>query len=134
MNKNTLIPLINIAVPYGANQAISLFGVVSKGATVVEDVRQVGGEVKSELAKTVCDVRDWCHDRPLFYAYFGFFAFLISGIFRIWLKLGDDEAMFSVFIPVAIVLFIVLVKRLPRSLRKMGIISDPPDRFGPWFK
>lgn len=63
-----------------------------------------------------------------------FFDFLISGIFRIWLKLGDDEAMLKIFAPVAIVLFIVLVKRLPRSLRKMGIISDPPDRFGPWFK
>ncbi|MCA8225029.1 hypothetical protein LGM69_26500 [Burkholderia multivorans] len=43
MNNNTLIPLINTAAPYGTTQAISLFGVASKGATVVEDVKQVSG-------------------------------------------------------------------------------------------
>ncbi|WP_310677943.1 hypothetical protein, partial [Burkholderia multivorans] len=43
MNDNTLIPLINTAAPYGTTQAISLFGVASKGATVVEDVKQVSG-------------------------------------------------------------------------------------------
>jgi hypothetical protein len=63
-----------------------------------------------------------------------FFAFLISGIFRISLRLGDDEAMLKVFVPTAIILFIVLMRFMPKSLQKMGIISDSPDRFGPWFK
>ncbi|WP_159068972.1 hypothetical protein [Burkholderia metallica] len=43
MNSNTLIPLLNTAMPYGATQVISLFGVVNKGAVVVDDVKQVGG-------------------------------------------------------------------------------------------
>jgi len=63
-----------------------------------------------------------------------FFAFIVSGIFRILLKLGDDEAMLKVFVPATIILFIVLMRFMPKSLRKMGIISDSPDRFGPWFK
>lgn len=63
-----------------------------------------------------------------------FFAFLISGIFRISLRLGDDEAMLKVFVPTVIILFIALMRFMPKSLRKMGIISDSPDRFGPWFK
>ncbi|RQR49426.1 hemagglutinin, partial [Burkholderia sp. Bp9126] len=43
MNNNTLIPFLNTAAPYGTTQAISLFGVVNKGAAVVDDVKQVGG-------------------------------------------------------------------------------------------
>ncbi|WP_334043434.1 hypothetical protein [Burkholderia ambifaria] len=63
-----------------------------------------------------------------------FFAFLISGVFRISLRLGDDEAMWKVFLPVMLVLFVALMRFVPKSLRKMGIVSDSSERFGPWFK
>ncbi|MBU9147386.1 hypothetical protein KTD26_33440 [Burkholderia multivorans] len=125
---------VNTAARYGVTQAISLFGVVSKGATVVEDVKQVDGEVKVNWRRLYATLEIGITTGLFSMFISAFFAFLISGIFRIWLKLGDDEAMLKVFVPVVLVLFIVLVKRLPRSLRKMGIIGDPPDRFGPWFK
>jgi len=42
INNNTLIPFINQAAPYGTTQGILLFGVGSKGATVINDIRPVG--------------------------------------------------------------------------------------------
>jgi filamentous hemagglutinin len=44
INNNRLIPFVNKALPYGANQTILLFGVGSKGATVINDIRHIGGE------------------------------------------------------------------------------------------
>ncbi|MCF2133970.1 MULTISPECIES: hemagglutinin repeat-containing protein [Mycetohabitans] len=42
INNNTLIPFINQAAPYGTTQGILLFGVGSKGATVIDDIRHAG--------------------------------------------------------------------------------------------
>ncbi|WP_330728558.1 hemagglutinin repeat-containing protein [Burkholderia multivorans] len=42
INNNTLIPFINQAAPYGTTQGILLFGVGSKGATVINDVHRAG--------------------------------------------------------------------------------------------
>jgi hypothetical protein len=44
INNNTLIPLINQAAPYGTTQGILLLGVGSKGATVINDLRDTGGQ------------------------------------------------------------------------------------------
>jgi hypothetical protein len=33
-----------------------------------------------------------------------------------------------------LVLVVYWVRRLPSRLRKAGMISDKPDKFGPWFK
>ncbi|WP_217352255.1 hemagglutinin repeat-containing protein [Paraburkholderia bonniea] len=44
MNNNTLIPFVNQAAPYGTTQGILLFGVGSKGATVINDVRRSGDQ------------------------------------------------------------------------------------------
>lgn len=62
-----------------------------------------------------------------------FWAFLFSGVCRIVFHLGDDQSMKLVFLPTAIVLFIVPLKLLPNRLRKMGMVSDSPTKFGPWF-
>jgi filamentous hemagglutinin len=43
-NNNTLIPFINQAAPYGTTQGILLFGVGSKGAAVINDIRHTGGQ------------------------------------------------------------------------------------------
>ncbi|WP_155633757.1 hypothetical protein [Burkholderia territorii] len=42
INNNILIPFINQTAPYGATQGILLFGVGSKGAVVLNDIRHVG--------------------------------------------------------------------------------------------
>ncbi|MEJ2768269.1 hypothetical protein [Mycetohabitans sp. B46] len=44
INNNTLIPLINQVAPYGTTQGILLFGVGSKGVTVINDIRGTGGQ------------------------------------------------------------------------------------------
>ncbi len=42
INNNTLIPFIGQAAPYGTTQAILLFGIGTKGVTVINDVRNAG--------------------------------------------------------------------------------------------
>ncbi|VVD74098.1 hypothetical protein PCO31111_00782 [Pandoraea communis] len=42
INNNKLIPFINQALPYGTNQGILLFGVGTKGVTVINDIRHTG--------------------------------------------------------------------------------------------
>ncbi|WP_155623382.1 hypothetical protein [Burkholderia diffusa] len=42
INNNTLIPFINRTASYGATQGILLFGVGSKGATVVNEIPHAG--------------------------------------------------------------------------------------------
>lgn len=64
----------------------------------------------------------------------GFLAFVIFGVVRVLADLGDDEAMLKIFVPLMVVLFVVLVMFLPSRLRAMGIVSDSPEKFGPWFK
>jgi filamentous hemagglutinin len=44
INNNRLIPFVNQALPYGTNQAILLFGVGSKGTTVINDIRRAGDQ------------------------------------------------------------------------------------------
>ncbi|GLU34045.1 hypothetical protein WKR88_04985 [Trinickia caryophylli] len=43
-NNNTLIPFIGQAAPCGTTQGILLFGVGSKGAAVINDIRHTGGQ------------------------------------------------------------------------------------------
>jgi filamentous hemagglutinin len=42
INNGTMIPFINKTAPHGTTQGILLFGVGSKGATVINDIRQTG--------------------------------------------------------------------------------------------
>lgn len=64
----------------------------------------------------------------------GCWSFLISGIFGMILKMGDDAALLSVGFPLFAVLFLVFLRYLPRSLRKAGMLSDDPKKFGPWLR
>ena len=64
----------------------------------------------------------------------GFWSFVVAGLCRIAFKLGDDESMLLVGLPLFVVLFLVFAKYLPTPLRKAGMLSDDPERFGPWFK
>ncbi|TDY23646.1 hypothetical protein B0G81_4033 [Paraburkholderia sp. BL6665CI2N2] len=44
MNNNTLVPFLNTAAPYGTTQAISAYGIASKGATLIKDATQAGSK------------------------------------------------------------------------------------------
>lgn len=41
-NNRTLVPFVNQALPHGTTQGILLYGVDSKGATVIDDIRNAG--------------------------------------------------------------------------------------------
>ncbi|MDR6422864.1 hypothetical protein J2801_005161 [Paraburkholderia phenoliruptrix] len=44
INNNWLIPFTGVAAPYGVNQGILLYGVGTKSATVINDIRNTGGQ------------------------------------------------------------------------------------------
>ncbi len=64
----------------------------------------------------------------------GCWSFLVAGLCRIAFELGDNESMLLIGLPLFIVLFPVFAKYLPKPLRKAGMLSDDPEKFGPWFK
>jgi len=64
----------------------------------------------------------------------GFWSFLVAGLCRITFKLGDNESMLLIGLPLFVVLFLLFAKHLPKPLRKAGMLSDDPSKFGPWFK
>jgi hypothetical protein len=61
-------------------------------------------------------------------------AFVVSGIARIAFKLSDNEAMIFAFLPLFLVLFIYFGKKMRTPLTKLGMLSDDPSKFGPWFR
>jgi hypothetical protein len=48
--------------------------------------------------------------------------------------MDDAVALLSIGLPLFIILFVIFVKYLPKPLRKAGMLSDDPEKFGPWFK
>jgi hypothetical protein len=64
----------------------------------------------------------------------GFFAVIVIGVCRKLIGLDDDVAIFAIGLPFFVVLAVVFAKYLPGRLRKAGMLSDDPARFGPWFK
>jgi len=61
-------------------------------------------------------------------------ATLATGLCRYVLNLDEKPAMLFVFCPLFLALVAYWVRTLPLRLRKAGMISDEPERFGPWFK
>lgn len=59
---------------------------------------------------------------------------VVIGICRKLLGWNDSVSAFGVGFPAFIVMFIVFAKHLPKPLRKAGMLSDDPEKFGPWFK
>ncbi|WP_375508973.1 hypothetical protein [uncultured Caballeronia sp.] len=64
----------------------------------------------------------------------GFYTVIVVGICRKVIGLSDSISVFGIGLPFFIVLLVVLVKYLPKPLRKAGMLSDDPESFGPWFK
>jgi hypothetical protein len=64
----------------------------------------------------------------------GCWSFLVAGICRIVFGLDDNKVILLIGLPLFIVLFAVFAKSLPKTLRKSRMLSDDPEKFGPWFK
>lgn len=64
----------------------------------------------------------------------GFYAVIVIGVCRKMIGLSDNVAILAIGLPFFIVLVVVFAKYLPSRLRKAGMLSDDPSRFGPWFK
>ncbi|WP_354673619.1 hypothetical protein [Cupriavidus alkaliphilus] len=64
----------------------------------------------------------------------GFWSFVVAGLCRIAFGLRDEESMLLIGLPSFFALFLVFAKLLPKPLRKAGMLSDDPSKFGPWFK
>lgn len=64
----------------------------------------------------------------------GCWSFLISGIFRFVFKMDENVALLLIGLPLFLIFFFVFAKYLPKPLRKAGMLSDDPEKFGPWFK
>lgn len=62
------------------------------------------------------------------------YTVMLIGICRRMIGLSDNVSVFAVGLPFFIVLLIVFVKYLPKPLRKAGMLSDDPEKFGPWFR
>ncbi|EEE16612.1 hypothetical protein BURMUCGD2M_6057 [Burkholderia multivorans CGD2M] len=48
--------------------------------------------------------------------------------------LSDGVSAFSIGLPFFIVFLVLHIRFLPKPLRKAGMLSDDPSKFGPWFK
>lgn len=63
----------------------------------------------------------------------GFYSVIVIGVCRNLIGLSDNVSVFIIGLPLFIVLLAGFVKYLPRRLRKSGMLSDDPEKFGPWF-
>ncbi|MEX3857195.1 hypothetical protein AB3X94_24665 [Paraburkholderia sp. BR10923] len=64
----------------------------------------------------------------------GFYAVIVVGICRKLIGLSDNFSVFGIGIPSFVVILTVFIRYLPNHLRKAGMLSDDPKKFGPWFK
>ncbi|WGY70360.1 hypothetical protein KEC55_25295 [Burkholderia cepacia] len=64
----------------------------------------------------------------------GCYAVVVIGICRKLMGLSNGVSVFAIGIPLFIVLLVLHIRFLPKPLRKAGMLSDDPSKFGPWFK
>ena len=64
----------------------------------------------------------------------GCWSFLVAGLCRVTFNLDEDIAFLALGLPLFLTLMVVFIRLLPKHLRKAGMLSDDPERFGPWFK
>ncbi|HEX7685884.1 MAG TPA: hypothetical protein VF446_20485 [Trinickia sp.] len=64
----------------------------------------------------------------------GCYAVVVIGICRRLIGLSDNVSVLAIGLPVFIIILLVFIKYLPKPLRKAGMLSDDPSKFGPWFK
>ncbi|MDR5823707.1 hypothetical protein [Caballeronia sp. LZ043] len=64
----------------------------------------------------------------------GLYSVILIGICRRLIGLSENVSVFAIGIPSFLLLLTVFVRYLPAHLRKAGMLSDAPEKFGPWFK
>ncbi|MBC8740078.1 hypothetical protein F6X40_25630 [Paraburkholderia sp. UCT31] len=64
----------------------------------------------------------------------GFYTVVVIGVCRRVVGLSDNVSIFAIGLPFFVVLLFVFASFLPKPLRKAGMLSDDPEKFGPWFK
>jgi hypothetical protein len=64
----------------------------------------------------------------------GCYTVIVIGLCRRLIGLSDDTSVFAIGIPFFIVLLVMHIRLLPKPLRKAGMLSDDPSKFGPWFR
>jgi hypothetical protein len=64
----------------------------------------------------------------------GCWTVVVIGVCRKLIGLSDRLSVFAVGLPFFIVLLVLYIRGLPKALRKANMLSDEPEKFGPWFK
>ncbi|AJY16872.1 hypothetical protein UA19_03247 [Burkholderia multivorans] len=64
----------------------------------------------------------------------GCYTVVLIGICRKLMGLSDGVSAFSIGLPFFIVFLVLHIRFFPKPLRKAGMLSDDPSKFGPWFK
>lgn len=64
----------------------------------------------------------------------GCYTVIVIGVCRKWIGLSDGISVFAVGLPLFIVLLVLHVRLLPKPLRKAGMLSDDPAKFGSWYR
>jgi hypothetical protein len=62
------------------------------------------------------------------------YSVIVVGVCRKLLAIRESIAVYWIGLPSLIALSVWFALVLPKHLRKAGILSDDPSKFGPWFK
>jgi hypothetical protein len=63
----------------------------------------------------------------------GCWSFFAAGLCRLAFDLPEKTALLSIGLPLFLTLLLLFIRLLPQPLRKAGMLSDEPEKFGPWF-
>ncbi|WP_155639330.1 hypothetical protein [Burkholderia territorii] len=64
----------------------------------------------------------------------GCYTVVVIGICRKLIGLSDGISVFAIGLPFFMVLLILHIRLLPKPLRNAGMLSDDPEKLGPWFR
>jgi hypothetical protein len=76
----------------------------------------------------------WCAVGLFAFIGAGSSSFAIAGLCRLAFHLRENVAMSLIGFSLFVILFVVFVRGAHEPLRKAGMLSDDPEKFGPWFK
>lgn len=62
------------------------------------------------------------------------YSVIVVGVCRYMFTIREAIAVYWIGLPLLIVLTVWFVLILPKYLRKAGMLSDDPSKFGPWIK
>jgi hypothetical protein len=79
-------------------------------------------------------VQVWCAIGLFAFIGAGSSSFVIAGLCRLAFHWRENVAMPLIGFPLFAILFVVFARGALTPLRKAGMLSDDPEKFGPWFK